>query len=623
MHISDLVGQYNKAGSQAEPITKMKGVERLVSSVSELSNGNVFEGTVNFVKGTKVCLGLSNGTQINARISGKVPLQAGQSMFFQVKSNNGTTIEIRPFTVDGNGANLTLLEALKAAGLPTDARNVQMVNQMMQAQMSIDKNSLGEMARLLQNNPEVKVQTLVEMKRLGLEVNLELAAQYENYMVDKQAISSSMNEYVDALTNIFMDESLTATKLSNLGSDVLSIMTENLSESLEPIQGPTYGNSVEYLIGGESIQELLNGESIENNQQALEGAQNAESIQNLEGAQNAESIQNLEGVENTENVQKPQDAQNTENLQNLEVTQERITADNVSGDSNGSENVSKVVFQNSLETIMAKEDVQKLNELVKNLLPEERQEAFKPFTPETSAVEVLNRVSKLLAQNPDGSKENIIRLFSNEGFRSVINNVMEQQWTLKPKDVASENGKINKLFEKIENQLNRLENVIKAAGVQGERGEQVLNTSANIKGNIEFMNQVNNLYTYVQIPLKMSGQNASGQLYVYTNKKNIMDPDKELSAFLHLDLEHMGSTDISIKLLRRDVDTKFYFDNDGAYELVKQFLPRLEEKLRDKGYNCKLDVINEKHSVNFVDDFLKKDMPNAGQLHRYSFDMRA
>lgn len=608
MHISDLVGQYNKAGSQAEPITKMKGVERLVSSVSELSNGNVFEGTVNSVKGTKVCLGLSNGTQINARISGKVPLQAGQSMFFQVKSNNGTTIEIRPFTVDGNGANLTLLEALKAAGLPTDVKNIQMVNQMMQAQMSIDKNSLGEMARLLQNNPEVNVQTLVEMTRLGLDVNSELAAQYENYMADKQAISSSMNEYVDALTNIFLDESLGTIKLSNLGSDVLSILTENLSESLEPIQGPTYGNYVEYLIGGESVQELLNGESIENNQQILDGAQNPESIQNLEVA------------ENIENVQKPQDAQNTENLQNLEVTQERITADNVSGDSNGSENVSKVVFQNSLETIMAKEDVQKLNELVKNLLPEERQEAFKPFTPETSAVEVLNRVSKLLAQNPDGSKENIIRLFSNEGFRSVINNVMEQQWTLKPKDVASENGKINKLFEKIENQLNRLENVIKAAGVQGE---QVLNTSANIKGNIEFMNQVNNLYTYVQIPLKMSGQNASGQLYVYTNKKNIMDPDKELSAFLHLDLEHMGSTDISIKLLRRDVDTKFYFDNDASYELVKQFLPRLEEKLRDKGYNCKLDVINEKHSVNFVDDFLKKDMPNAGQLHRYSFDMRA
>lgn len=608
MHISDLVGQYNKAGSQAEPITKMKGVERLVSSVSELSNGNVFEGTVNSVKGTKVCLGLSNGTQINARISGKVPLQAGQSMFFQVKSNNGTTIEIRPFTVDGNGANLTLLEALKAAGLPTDVKNIQMVNQMMQAQMSIDKNSLGEMARLLQNNPEVNVQTLVEMTRLGLDVNSELAAQYENYMADKQAISSSMNEYVDALTNIFLDESLGTIKLSNLGSDVLSILTENLSESLEPIQGPTYGNSVEYLIGGESIQELLNGESIENNQQILDGAQNPESIQNLEVA------------ENIENVQKPQDAQNTENLQNLEVTQERITADNVSGDSNGSENVSKVVFQNSLETIIAKEDVQKLNELVKNLLPEERQEAFKPFTPETSAVEVLNRVSKLLAQNPDGSKENIIRLFSNEGFRSVINNVMEQQWTLKPKDVASENGKINKLFEKIENQLNRLENVIKAAGVQGE---QVLNTSANIKGNIEFMNQVNNLYTYVQIPLKMSGQNASGQLYVYTNKKNIMDPDKELSAFLHLDLEHMGSTDISIKLLRRDVDTKFYFDNDASYELVKQFLPRFEEKLRDKGYNCKLDVINEKHSVNFVDDFLKKDMPNAGQLHRYSFDMRA
>ena len=45
-------------------------------------------------------------------------LVRGQSMFFQVKSNNGETIAIRPYTVDGTGANLTLLNALKAANLP-------------------------------------------------------------------------------------------------------------------------------------------------------------------------------------------------------------------------------------------------------------------------------------------------------------------------------------------------------------------------------------------------------------------------------------------------------------------------------------------------------------------------
>ena len=46
----------------------------------------------------------------------------------------------------------------------------------------------------------------------------------------------------------------------------------------------------------------------------------------------------------------------------------------------------------------------------------------------------------------------------------------------------------------------------------------------------------------------MNEKNASGQLYVYTNKKSMSNPDKELSAFLHLDLEHLGGTDVSIKM---------------------------------------------------------------------------
>ena len=137
------------------------------------------------------------------------------------------------------------------------------------------------------------------------------------------------------------------------------------------------------------------------------------------------------------------------------------------------------------------------------------------------------------------------------------------------------------------------------------------------------MNQINEAYTYVQIPLKMNGQNASGELYVYTNKKNMNDPDKELSAFLHLDLDNLGATDVSVKMLHKEVTTNFYLENDESFDLVKQFLPMLDEKLKSKGYNSKINVINESKHINFVDDFMKKDLPAGGQVHRYSFDMRA
>lgn len=49
----------------------------------------------------------------------------------------------------------------------------------------------------------------------------------------------------------------------------------------------------------------------------------------------------------------------------------------------------------------------------------------------------------------------------------------------------------------------------------------------------------------------------------------------------------------------------------------------LLSRLKKLGYTCSLDVINERKKMNFVDDFLKKDLPTAGPVKRFSFDMRA
>ena len=60
----------------------------------------IFEGTVSSVHGNQVKLALSNGQQILARLAGKFSFEQGQSVFFQVKNNDGGTIEIKPYTVD-------------------------------------------------------------------------------------------------------------------------------------------------------------------------------------------------------------------------------------------------------------------------------------------------------------------------------------------------------------------------------------------------------------------------------------------------------------------------------------------------------------------------------------------
>ena len=104
---------------------------------------------------------------------------------------------------------------------------------------------------------------------------------------------------------------------------------------------------------------------------------------------------------------------------------------------------------------------------------------------------------------------------------------MEQQWLIQPEALKQEK-KISQLYEKLEQQMRQVEDALKEAGVTKTRFPE---TAAEVRGNIEFMNQINEAYTYVQVPLKMNEKNASGQLYVYTNKKSMSNPDKELSAF--------------------------------------------------------------------------------------------
>ena len=604
MQISDLVRQYNSAVSNGEPMTGKMGVEKLVSALSELSQGNIFEGTINSVKGNVVSLGLSNGQQITARLDGKVSLTEGQSMFFQVKSNDGNYVQIRPFMLDGAGANLTLLDALKSANLPTDTANLSMVNQMMQQQMPIDKASLNQMYHLLQANPQVNASTIVQMVKLGIEITPGNAAQFENYMSDRQAITAAMDEFINELPEIMSDGDLSMYRLASQGRQIINIVTDGLKENTATAPGNVLGeasNEISGMAVNEAANEIANG-STEVASNEISGVAVKEPAD-----ENAEMASNEAANENTG-----------------AVLNEAVGSD-ANEPINGMRDIiqTEETAENSLGSVMTDEQLKELNEQLKSLLPDKAGNEISLYSKDDSIVGTLNDIKELL-KNTTADKQSLLKLFSGSGFKAMIKNALTRQWMITPEQLKESDkqltDKIGRLYEKVSEQLDKMQEIIKSSGAVKEN---VSALAENIRGNIEFMNQVNNVYTYVQIPMKMNGHNASGQLYVYTNKKNITDPDKELSAFLHLDMDNLGATDVSIKMLKKEVSTNFYMDNDESYILIERFLPKLEEKLRNKGYSCKLSVVNEKHHVNFVDDFLKKDLPPAGQLHRYSFDMRA
>ena len=595
MHISDMLGQYNRnISSGTEELKAASGMQKVVSTLEELSSGSVFEGTVSSVKNGKVTLALSDGQTITARLSGKVPLSQGTPMFFQVKSNDGATIEIKPYTGAGSGGNPILTNALTEGTVPVTERNLAMVDAMMKEQMPIDKQSLLNMARIANMNPGVDITTVVNMTKLGIPVSPEMAAQFENYMTDEHAILQEMDQAMNELADLAGSGDLTPDQAVQMNQKILSILLPEQTAAGESVntegQIETGGQTTaegQIVTGGRlgAEEQTVNGEQTTTAGQAVREGTGGQALGEVLSDQQFSSLGRL-----LQNI--PSLVESTKLFP--EAMEQDIFIDTLEDES---------VAQNLMTEDAAWKAADGKTALDKNL----------------TVSDFLRTVSQLLSENNGAASQSIQKLFGSDAYKSLLRNVMEQQWLIQPEALKQEK-KISQLYEKLEQQMRQVEDALKEAGVTKTRFPE---TAAEVRGNIEFMNQLNQAYTYVQVPLKMSGQNANGELYVYTNKKNLRDPDAELSAFLHLDLEHLGSTDVSVKMQHRNVKTNFYMADDASYDLVEKYLPVLEQKLKDKGYQCTITMTKEEKKVSFGDDFLRKDMPQTGTLHRYSFDVRA
>ena len=650
MQIRDMLGQYSQnVKNGTEELMSAQGTQKLVSSMQELEPGSTFEGTVNSVKNGKVVLALGNGQTITARLDGKVSIQPGESMFFQVRSNDGTTIALRPYVQAGNINNPILLNALTAAGVPATERNITMVDSMMKEQMSISRQSILDMGRVVGSNPNVNVNTAVLMTKIGLPVSAEMASQFENYMVDQHAIVDEMDLAMNQLGRLLGDADSGEEQSFELYGKVLDILNgegETPAQTTDGLQQNDTGtmvNAGENIEMEAAVQQSKDGAAAEGVQKQVQ-QQNTKDLISMGAAGQEQSA----GVaENTENIVGEQTAGNAAQSRQkgidaadvLKNTQADTAADfkNVQGqtdtleqilDQNGLDHL-KRLLQN-IPTLTGNTDLFEVQEDVfvdtmsgddagKKAFELAQAEPEVTLKQSMTAEDFLNTLRDALKQNQEYGFAGMTKLFGSKEFAAILKNCAEKQWLLEPEQLR-EASKVSDLYERLDHQMKQMENVMKAAGVTQN---SFIQTAADIRSNVEFMNQINQVYTYVQLPLKLSGQNASGDLYVYTNKKNLNDPEAELTAFLHLDLDNLGSTDVSIRMKDKNVKTNFYIADDASYDLIEKHLPVLEKRLAQKGYRCSITMSKEEKKVEFVEDFLQRDMPQAGTLHRYSFDVRA
>ncbi len=648
MSFIDGIFQYQaNTASNTKTLGQVKGAGRTLSvQGQELVPGKVFEGTVTEMKNGQVTLGLSDGKTISARMEQGVSLAKGQPMLFEVKSNTGEQIAIRPVVLE-SAQNPTLMKALEAAGLKANPRNLSMVNQMMMEQLPIDKGSLMQMARAVGNFPHADMQTLVQMQKLGFPIDENALNQFQNYKNGQQAMLPDMLSLMEGLAEL----SEQAFGKEGIGQGPNSLENIMLFPDGQGQAGAGQGQGtgasqvlgfqqqlLEILLGGNStaqgpeslLQEgggqqagtvpdaVLLGQSGEGVLDAGIGNQSGEAVLNAglnqpgEGVLDAGNGSQVSGQESTagNGGQSGEAVLNTGNgSQPGEAVQ---NAGNGSQAGEALSSINKTLSQEQ-QTSLAKL-LQEIPGARDNgqLLPNGRLNAS------LSAGELLQQIMASVehTENLDGGI--LKKLFTSKEYKGLLKQAIADQWFLSPENLKEE-GAVKELYQRMSRQLEQIQQALSQAG---KEGAALSKHAQSLQSNIEFMNQMNQAYTYAQLPLKLRGQNAHSDLYVYTNKKNLRDKGGELSALLHLDLDHLGSTDIFVKLKGTAVQADFYLENDASYRLIFGNTDQLVERLRERGYQCEVKVENRPRQQDFVEDFLEHDKP-SGKLRRYSFDVKA
>lgn len=239
--------------------------------------------------------------------------------------------------------------------------------------------------------------------------------------------------------------------------------------------------------------------------------------------------------------------------------------------------------------------------------------------------------AKLLSQTEDlptvrqTITQKLTGLLKSEAFSKLLGDSLKAQMSIKPEDVA-QNGKIEELYSRIQKTTSRISQLMESIARTDSPAAQ---SSAALMDNVNFMNQLNEFVNYVQLPLKMAGEDANGELYVYTNKKNLSNADGNYSALLHLDMEHLGPMDIYVTM--RDhtkVSTNFYLQSEDLLDFMEDHIDMLTKRLAEKGYDTSMRVTKKEkgEAIKPMTDEFTKDEARADapvMVSKMRFDVRA
>lgn len=233
--------------------------------------------------------------------------------------------------------------------------------------------------------------------------------------------------------------------------------------------------------------------------------------------------------------------------------------------------------------------------------------------PGQEAADLLRQVARALAE---GKPLPLKELAKSSQFQKQLQEYVRQELSLRPQDASKE--KLGEMYSRLGRQLGALSEALSSAG---QEGSALGRTVQNLGQNLNFLNQLNDMYSYVQLPLKMMDQDAHGELYVYANRHKKVVREGEVSALLHLDMANLGPMDVYVQLKENHVGTRFYLPDEEMLDFIAEHIDLLNSRLEQRGYhmNCAFQT-REPGTGNTVMQELIEARSNRPMGAEYSFD---
>lgn len=584
MRLTDLLQSTIKSSSQQAAAATEATFPKMVKS---LVPGTTIQGEIIAKNGNEVQIRIDKDTVLQARLEQDVNVEEGQNIRFQVK-NNGTTLTLSPLLTNTAQAD-NVYKALQMAGLPINESTVAMTDEMMKLGMSIDSRSLQNMFKDVVTHTDASATDVVFLHKMDMPLTESNLRQIQNYTELQHEVVKGMQDVTDALQGLINGtggadvaagaagvDADTLTQYQNLVKELISdTLMEMLPDGAGAAGDGTGSNPTGVMIGADLAGEAPAG-GISGDVLAA-GISGADLVgEALADAPMSGNAALIKGV--------LQDAAFSELLNNGLFTEEEAAG-----------------FLKEASGLLTEKGI---------------------TLSENTTQKMMKALLDITAGNTQEA-ESLQRLFSGKVWKNLLESTVKTQWSLTPETLPKE-GEVGKVYEKIVKSLHTLNETLQQSGAANTALQESI---TNLSENIDFMNQLNQMYTYVQLPLKMQNGEKNGELYVFTNKRSLAEKDGEVSALLHLTMEHLGSLDVYVKMNQGKVSTEFTVEKEETLLFLEKNMSILTDRLQKRGYDisCKMKVKDEAgEPENPVERLLTEKQNGAVSVHaQYAFDVRA